>query len=139
MTQTLTPPVSTKTRTTATGYLLGAAATLAGMLLLASTLADAPRADITIVNDSTWDLRVDAVYADGGVVPLATVDADRSQAIEDVWKPSGSWQFRWTYGDGDTTETVSVSDQVLQSGKGRIQAPEGLTNQLRESGVPASP
>ncbi|HEY2333014.1 MAG TPA: hypothetical protein VGH94_13935 [Acidimicrobiales bacterium] len=137
MTQTLIPPATARASSTILRYGLYVLAYVALTLLLAFGLRDGARRDLTFVNDSNWDLRVEAVSADGSSTPLVTVDAHRSEKIDDVWKSGPTWRFRWSYSP-EQTQTTTISDHSLASQSFRTEAPAELVASLQADGVPPS-
>jgi hypothetical protein len=137
MTQTLTTPATARASSTIFRYGLYVVAYVALTLLLAFALRDGARRDVTFVNNSNWDLRVEAVSADGSSTPLATVDAHQTETIDDVWKSGPTWRFRWSYSE-EQTQTTTITDRALASQNYRTEAPAELVGSLQAAGVPAS-
>jgi len=121
------------------GWVLGAALLVATFVPLTATLEDMPRADITFVNPSPWDIHVDLLI-DGAKsrVKLATIGRRDTVQIREVGEPDGdTWTFEFTARHHATE--VTVSDDKLRASHHRLPIPDGLLADLEAAHAPPSP
>jgi hypothetical protein len=120
-------------------WLLGLALAVGVLTPLMHGLDDLPRADVTFVNRSKWDVSVDLLLDNGASrVGLATIRAHSAMKIEEIGAPGGdTWIFE--FDAGDQTTRVSVPNETVRANHARVAVPRALTDQLEAIDAPPSP
>ena len=119
-----------------------AAATLLGVSALA-TLVWAMRApatvdEVTIVNDTPYDVHVDVRGPGGPVLGLGTVPRGRSISFTTVLDQGDRWSFTFTAGGRDGG-TVEVSRDDLEREGWTLAVPATVASRLEGTDLPPSP
>ena len=139
MSLTLERPEQRSKQRQLVAWLLGLALALGVLTPLMHGLDDLPRADVTFVNRSKWDVSVDLLLDNGASrVGLATIRAHSTMKIEEIGAPGGdTWIFE--FDAWDQTTRVSVPNGTVRANHARVTVPRALTDQLEATDAPPSP
>lgn len=120
-------------------WVLGTALLLAMLVPAMRALQDLPRADVTFVNRTRWDIHVDLLLDDGrSRVSLGTLGTGKAVRIQEIGEPGGDeWTFE--FAAWDETAELTVSDQRLRAGQYRVAVPDALRQRLEAADAPPSP
>jgi hypothetical protein len=138
MPDTLTRDAAPRNRAPIRASVAGAVLAAALFLPVMAVAGDGARADVTVVNDTEWDLGVTLVHDDGSRLPVATIGAGRTRTVEEVLVPGDTWRLAWDVDGVDLAES-EVADASLRGAGHRITVPAEVASVLRERGVEPSP
>ena len=119
-----------------------AAATIVGLtavLALASAMQAAATVDeVTIVNESPYDVHVEVRRPGGPVLGLGTVPRERSTRFTTVLDQGDTWSFAFSAG-GEDGGTVEVGRTALERDGWSLVVPATAASRLERAGLPPSP
>lgn len=135
---TLTRPPRPARASALVVYSLAACVFVAAIVLLVPHLRDTPRASLTVVNPTVWDVGVDVITDDDSRTMLATVSAETTREIDEIAKSGATWVLSWRFRGAEILRT-SMSDAELRASGYRVEVPAEVTRFLHAEGAPAAP
>jgi hypothetical protein len=120
---------------------VGAAVLLALVALVALAAAMRPPAfvdEVTVTNESPFDVRVEVRRPGGPLLGLGTVPRDREIRFTSVLDQGDTWSFAFSSG-GEDGGTIEVPRSSLERDGWRLTIPATTTSRLERGGVPPSP
>ena len=126
-----------------TGQRLGVVAAVVLALLALVALAAAMRPptfvdEVTVVNESPFDVHVEVRRPGGPVLGLGTVPRDREIRYTSVLDQGDTWSFVFSSG-GEDGGTVEVPRRSLERDGWRLTIPATTTTRLERAGLPPAP
>lgn len=119
-----------------------AVATLAGLAafiaLVVAMRGPAFVDEVTVVNDSPYDVRVEVRRPGGPTLGLGTVPRERSIRFTSVLDQGGTWSFAFTAA-GEDGGTVEVPRATLEQDGWSVAIPATTETRLERAGVAPSP
>ena len=105
--------------------------------LLSACTGPAPAVEeVTIVNETAYDVEVEVGTAEGDVwLPLARVEARSTGSAREVIDQGDVWVFRFRHW-GEPVEEMSLTREGLQGEGWRIEVPETVAERLEDLGRP---
>jgi hypothetical protein len=94
--------------------------------------------EVTVVNESPFDLHVDVRGEDGPVLGLGIVPRGRSTRFTSVLDQGGTWSFSLRAG-GKDGGTVEVPRSSLERDGWTLTLPATVASRLERAGLPPSP
>lgn len=137
MTETMTRGRVTRRARAAPLYVVAIAGWLAFTVAMTPHLADFPRAEFKVRNDSAWDLTL-YVRTEGATSPIMSIGEDRERHISEVIVPGETWHFIWRF-EGEDVGTSSVAHDDLRRSGFELTVPDDVARTLRASGATPSP
>jgi hypothetical protein len=136
-------PRSPVRRRTDTGQRLGGAAAALLAVLAFVALAGAMRGpafvdEVTVVNESPFDVHVEVRSPDGPVLGLGTVPRGREIGYTSVVDQGETWSFSFSSG-GEDGGTVDVPRSSLERDGWQLTIPATTTSRLERAGLPEAP
>lgn len=120
-------------------WVFGVALLVAALVPLNRLLEDMPRADVTFVNRSPWDINVDLLLEEGNSrVGLATIGQGNTVQVQEIVEPDGdTWTFE--FAARGRTALVTMSDERLRANRFRVAVPDALIDELEAAREPPNP
>ena len=94
--------------------------------------------EVTVVNESPYDVHVEVRSPGGPVLGLGTVPRDRSTRFTTVLDQGDRWSFAFTAG-GEDGGTVEVPRTELEREGWTLVLPATVASRLEGTGLPPSP
>jgi hypothetical protein len=94
--------------------------------------------EVTVVNDSPYDVNVAVRRPGGPVLGLGTVPRERSIRFTSVLDQGATWSFAFTAA-GEDGGTVEVPRAALETDGWTVAIPVTTATRLERAGVPPSP
>jgi hypothetical protein len=106
-----------------------------GVVLVGSWLFRGPEFvdEITIVNDTPFDVNVDVAGSDGRVLGLKYVLAGETAVVHDVADQGDTWDFQFSYG-GTDAGTLRRGRSTLERDDWAIEVPQEVADVLERNG-----
>lgn len=137
MTETMTRPRVNRRARALPLYLVAIAAWLAFTVAMTPHLADFPRAEFKVRNDTDWNLTLHVRTA-GAITPIMTIDEGRERVTSEVIVPGETWHFIWRF-EGEDVGTSTVAHDDLRRSGFELTVPDEVARALRASGATPSP
>jgi hypothetical protein len=88
---------------------------------------------LTIVNDTAFDVDVDVAGSDGRVLGLKYVSAGETALVRDVIDQGDTWEFQFSYG-GTDAGTLRRDRAALERSDWTVEVPATVADELEAAG-----
>jgi hypothetical protein len=94
--------------------------------------------EMTVVNESPYDVHVEVRRPGGPVLGLGTVPRDRDMRFTSVLDQGDTWSFAFSSG-GEDGGAIEVPRSSLERDGWRLTIPATTTSRLEGAGLPSAP
>lgn len=137
MTETMTRQRAIRWDRTVPVYVGAAIVWLAFALAMMRDFEDFPRAELTVRNETAWDLTL-YKQTESAISPLLSIDRGRDRVISEIIVPGEIWHFVWRFAGDDIAVSAVAHDELRRPGF-VLAVPAAAERTLRAMGATPSP